>query len=69
MAALRSAFRITPRAQFLRPSAIASRSYAVRTPARSRPATDQAKAEELQEGQEDLPIEVLDPNMVRFYPR
>ncbi|EMC99310.1 hypothetical protein BAUCODRAFT_31628 [Baudoinia panamericana UAMH 10762] len=70
MAALRSALRLAPRAQFIRPAtssriltAPSQRSYA--TPAKQpRPATDEKAAEEVEQGQEDL----ADPNLNGNYP-
>lgn len=63
MAGLRTALRLAPRAQFLRPSTIpsnlAKRTYAS-APAIRRPATDDKIASEAEQASED----VGDPNMV-----
>ncbi|GIZ42465.1 hypothetical protein CKM354_000573500 [Cercospora kikuchii] len=67
MAGLRTALRLAPRAQFLRPSTIpsnlAKRTYAS-APAIRRPATDDKIASEAEQASED----VGDPNMNGNYP-
>ncbi|USW53417.1 Putative NADH dehydrogenase [ubiquinone] 1 beta subcomplex subunit 8 [Septoria linicola] len=69
MASLRTAVRLAPRAQFVRPSTtssnLAKRSYASASATR-RPATDNKSAGETEQASEDLGI--ADPNMNGNYP-
>lgn len=66
MASIRSALRLAPRAQFVRPSTvprtpIVAQRYASIVP---RPATDAKSAAEAEQGSEDLAGMGDDPNMV-----
>jgi len=68
MASIRTALRLAPRAQFVRPTAT-SRILPIAQQQRSfmfisRPAEPDRKAEEVEQGQEDLYGGNVDPNMV-----